>query len=222
MNKYTVNIFRQQWIIHCALGALLGVALAGCVAMLIWQKSPEHITLTSRLLTMGGMILVGGLEGSILGFMQWRILTKKINALPARQWITVTTIVAMLSWTFGMIPFFLMEEQAVQTIPLQDKPLVAMLAVFAVGLVIGALFGLFQFIVLRHYIERALLWALANSLGWALALVWLYIAAILPDESAATIVKVVYGIAGGVFSGMTLGRITGLFLIPMLQKNGLF
>ncbi len=222
MNKYTVNVFRRQWILHCAIGEMLGIAVAAVIAWFIWHWTSEHISLTSRLITLGGMIVAGGLEGAILGYMQWRILKKKLHALPARQWVAVTSIVAMLSWTIGMIPSFLMEEKAAQNVPFQENPLLALLAIAVMVLVLGALFGLFQFLVLRLYMERALLWVLANSLGWMLAMVWIFIAATLPDENTAVAIVVVYGIAGGIFSGLTLGRITGLFLIPMLQKNGLF
>ena len=76
-------------------------------------------------------------------------------------------------------------------------------------LLLGAIFGLFQWIALRRHSARAARWIGANALGWALALPWSYVAGASAHERGAASAL---SVAAGVAMGLTLALVTGVFL----------
>lgn len=50
------------------------------------------------------------------------------------------------------------------------------------GILIGLVFGLFQWISIRRHSSRATAWVAANAIGWGFAMIWIFLAATLPDE----------------------------------------
>ena len=77
------------------------------------------------------------------------------------------------------------------------------------AMVAGAVFGITQWVVLRQHASRSSLWIVGNVLGWALALMWIYGAAVLPAENSNTLTIAVLGGAAGIFAGMSVGVMTG-------------
>jgi len=205
--------------LYCAAGEFLGIGIAALIAWLAFQLIGEPQTLSEKLLTLALMIIAGALEGLILGYMQWRVLRKAVHALPARQWISVTTIVAMLAWSMGMLPSLFYSDINEPLNSPYEQTRMMLLAVLISGLFLGALFGLFQFIVLRNYLNQALSWIFANSLAWAIAIGWIFLSASLPSENTSVWTIVLLGIGGGMLAGLTMGWITGYFLCRILRKN---
>jgi NhaP-type Na+/H+ or K+/H+ antiporter len=99
-----------------------------------------------------------------------------------------------------------------------SNPILFILFSLTTGLILGALFGLFQWFSLRKYADKAYKWIIANALGWGLGLGWIYLFASLPTEESSMVFTVLIGICGGLLAGLSVGAITGLFLIR-LEKN---
>ena len=83
------------------------------------------------------------------------------------------------------------------------------------GIFLGALFGLFQWIELKRHTSRAGLWILANTLGWTAGLAIIFIGASVPSVETELAVTIVIGTVSGLLAGLSVGAITGLFLIRL-------
>jgi len=218
-----LNNYQRRWILHCAWGELLGIGAAGMIAFGVNQVIGEPVTLLQKITVLITMLGAGALEGGLLGWFQWQVLKDRIPILPAREWVGLTVAVAVLGWFLGMLPslFFLNPGPTNTTAAAPSflqNPWVLIIITIAMGLLVGALFGLFQWFALRKYVMGAGSWITANALGWGLGLGWIYLAASWPDENTSLPIIIISGIAGGILAGLTVGFITGLYL-PALTQN---
>ena len=207
----------------CSIGELLGIAIAGGIAFLVNKSLGEPQDLISKLLVLGSMMVAGFLEGSILGFFQWNVLKDKFTKLPRKEWLFYTILIAVLGWILGVLPslFFALQEESDATIEpsvFENPWIFASLSVGS-GLVLGALFGLFQWFSLRKYAKKASRWIIANALGWGLGLGWIYLVASLPQADSPIYLYISVGMLGGILAGLSVGAVTGLFQITMNRKD---
>jgi hypothetical protein len=114
-----------------------------------------------------------------------------------------------------MIPstFFIPETSASAEIEV-SAVFITSLALIS-GVVLGALFGGFQWIELRRHTPDAARWVWANLLGWMVGLTIIYLGASLPSTETNLTLIIVIGAASGLLAGLSVGAITGLFLIRL-------
>jgi hypothetical protein len=217
------NNYWLRWTLNCAFGELIGIALAGAIAFSVNYAVGEPETFLPKLLVLLAAMLSGFVEGSLLGFFQWRILKERFTRMPRREWIFYTVAIAVLGWFLGMLPsLFFIPQEAASTEPGgvdTDSPFLFAGLSIAVGLVLGALFGLFQWFSFRKYAQKAGKWIIANALGWGLGIGWIYLAASLPDENTSLQVNIGLGLIGGALAGLSVGAVTGVFLVGMQPKR---
>jgi uncharacterized protein (DUF486 family) len=94
---------------------------------------------------------------------------------------------------------------------------VALLAAI-LGVVLGAIFGTFQWLALRKHTLKASRWILANSLGWVPGLAFIFVGASIPTAETGLAVIVILGLVSGLLGGLSVGGITGLFLVRIQSK----
>lgn len=215
--EYTDAHYFRRWTLACAAGELLGIGAAGAIAYLHLRWMGEPGTDAARWLNWGVMVLAGCLEGTILGWFQWNTLRLRYPTLPAPHWIGITVLVAALGWAFGMaIPLFWTGDPPAGAVPPPEpSALATYLMASGFGLLIGAVFGLFQWLVLRGYAQRSPRWILANAFGWALGLGFIYLAASLPLAGSSLWISALLGASGGILAGLSVGAVTGRFLLSM-------
>jgi hypothetical protein len=87
-----------RWVLVVTLGEAVGISLPAAVGVAVTGAS------WGPLATLVAMVLVGSVEGAMLGGAQadclyrWRLL-------PARRWLIVATSVgAAVAWSLGMLP----------------------------------------------------------------------------------------------------------------------
>lgn len=210
----------SNWTINCAIGELLGIACAGTIAFYSNSLIGEPIDLEAKLLVLFAMMFAGFIEGAILSHFQWKVLVTKFSKIPQSEWFLYTTLVAILGWFLGMLPsLFIMsssnnKDGVVSTLALPDPLLFLALSIGA-GLILGAIFGLFQWFSFRKHTNNAHQWIIANSLGWGLGLAWIYVFASIPQEDSSLSFIILMGIIGGTLTGLSVGAITGIFLVRM-------
>jgi hypothetical protein len=218
-----MNDLWKKWTINCALGEIIGIACAGAIAYSINYLFGEPQYFRTKVLILISMMFAGLIEGTILGLFQWKVLVRKFDSIPQGEWMYYTILVTVLGWFLGMMPSLFFMPTAPQGIQPNEginfsNPILFILFSLTTGLILGALFGLFQWFSLRKYADKAYKWIIANALGWGLGLGWIYLFASLPTEESSMFFIVLIGICGGLLAGLSVGAITGLFLIR-LEKN---
>lgn len=214
-----LKAFWLRWTLNCAAGEILGIAIAAGLAGLVLMTLGEPQSWPTRIGFLLLMLGAGALEGYAVGWFQWRVLRERFT-VPKADWIGATVSVAVLGWLLGMLPSTLASNPESGAVAFE--PSLGQIALFALlfGLGAGVLFGIGQWVVLRHYAEGAGVWVMANALGWGLALVWIYPIASSMPVGIALWQQVLLGALAGLLSGVSIGGITGWFLLRIQPKLG--
>lgn len=212
--------FWIKWTINCALGELIGIACAGSIAFLTTMYFGEPETIGIKFLTLFAMIIAGTIEGTVLSLFQWHILVKRISSIPRKEWMLYTIMVAVLGWVIGMTPslFFVTEDADPQGVPVEPDPVIYYMMSIILGICLGALFGLFQWFVLKKYVKKASRWILANMMGWTLGMFFIFLFASIPDENSSLPFIILSGAIGGILAGVSVGIVTGRTLLSLELK----
>ena len=83
------------------------------------------------------------------------------------------------------------------------------------GLVLGTLFAIFQRLELKRHTSKTSRWILANALGWALGIAIIFLGASIPSVNSVPAVTILIATISGLLVGLSVGAITGLFLIRL-------
>jgi hypothetical protein len=188
---------------------MIGVAVVAATATALDRTLGEPDTPAGRLLVLAAMVAAGAVEGLSLGYFQWRALRSHVSGLPAGRWVGVTALAAAGGWLLGMLPQTLLQSGSMLFQPaIADTFFVVLL----LGLIAGTMFGAAQAWVLRHLVLHPGRWIAANALGWSVAMLWIFLAATLPDETTPVLNTLALGAGGGLLAGLCLGGITGRWL----------
>jgi hypothetical protein len=209
-----------NWTFACGIGEFLGIGAAAGIAVLHRVLLGEPDDIGEGILAILIMVIAGVIEGTITGLFQWKVLRRKFERLPAKSWVGFTIAGAAVGWLLGMIPStFLGNQPATSSVPMPEFS-AAQVALFAalLGIVLGAIFGTFQWIALRKHTLKASRWILANLLGWVPGLAFIFVGASIPTAETGLAVIVILGLASGLLGGLSVGAVTGLFLVRMQNK----
>ena len=212
--KYWLN-----WTIVCGLGEFFGIGFAAGVAVLHFNLAGEPRTIALKLLVIAVMMLAGIVEGLITGHFQWSVLKKRFPGIRARNWLALTALGAVIAWMLGMIPstFFAPEASSAGVVDFSIGQIVLLSA--GMGVVLGALFGVFQWIELKKHAVKAGWWIVANALGWTVGLAIIFTGASQPANEAGMAVAITIGAISGLLAGLAVGAVTGVFLVRMELRS---
>lgn len=215
------DAYWKKWTLACAAGELIGIGVAVAIAVAVnhWMGEPETTGQKFQMLLF--MLFAGGVEGFVVGQFQWRVLREKFSAMPALQWVGFTVAVAVLGWLMGMIPaLYFMGKPALPGAEYQEPALILVIVgAMALGLIFGAIFGIVQWLVFQRYARESVQWVTGNSLGWGLAMIWVFLAVTLPDETTPVWLIISGGVFGGALGGLSIGAITGFYLKKIIAEN---
>ncbi|NBC09753.1 MAG: hypothetical protein GVY26_21380 [Bacteroidetes bacterium] len=208
-----------RWTVNCGTGELLGIAAAAVIVTGYRYLLGESSSTDDQLLHLFFMALAGVAEGSALAYFQYRMIEKVFPQVAWKQWLAYTVAAALVGWIVGILPSqFLtggLEADAFQS----PEPLVYYSLAALMGLLLGALFGYFQWLPIKGMRKNALLWVPANALGWAAGMVFIFMGASLPGESASWPLVLLYGAIGGALGGLSVGGVTGWFLLKIAASE---
>ena len=210
-----------QWTLANVVGEVLGLGLAGAVAIAMVLTIGEPGTAPVALMMAGVMIAAGALEGVIVGFAQWLVLRRLLRRLSRREWVTATAIGALVAWAIGMAPSTLMalNQSAGSAPPLEISDVVKYAFASVMGAALGTILGAPQWRALRRYASGASLWVWANAAAWAVGMPVVFIGAgASPVGSSASRIAltVVVTIAA---AGASVGAIHGVALLWLLRQR---
>ena len=207
-----------RWVVANALGELVGLGITALVGAAVFSVIGEGTGVFAVLALASVAVLAGTLvEGTSVGTAQWLVLRRPLPRLHWRTWAAATGAGAFLAWTLGMIPSTVLSLGAGpsgQAGPEPD-PMVVYTLAFAMGLVLGPVLGLAQWLVLRRFVGRAALWMPANSLAWAFGMVTIFVGAdlVFGSTSPVAVLLLVITLA---CAGAMVGAIHGLALVWLL------
>jgi uncharacterized integral membrane protein len=214
MGAQNTRMSLRSWIAACTAGEILGfgaAALWAFLALTLFGMDP--VSPGARAGFLGLMVVAGLFEGLVLGSLQWLVLRRRFRRLRALHWTGATAAMAALGWFLGMLPQALREPAAAGAGAAWEPPAVLILAGAAgFGAVIGAAFGLAQWLVLRRHARGAARWIPANALGWAMGLPWAFVAGNLGDLTASVPLAVALSALAGLLMGLSVAVVTGLAL----------
>lgn len=197
----------RRWLVACTLGELIGFGgipvLGGALAFWLTQELETE----TRSMIFYVVAVVGGLgEGAVLAWFQARVLTRYLERLSSHRWIVATALAASFAWACGMLAPTLDDVVGISTgIQIAIWIPAGILILFSIATA--------QAWVLRGLVERPQRWVTANVLGWLAGLSWTFLLPALLPENAPIPVWVCTFVIGGVLMGLTVGAVTGFFLL---------
>lgn len=198
----------RRWVAANALGELVGLGLTGAVA----AGAMLSIGARRPVMAAGAVVASGAIEGAVVGYAQWRVLSDRI-ALPARRWIVATVIGAVAAWAAGVTPSLLFAEQGGAA----SEPAIAVQLLWAalLGLIAGPVLAGPQALALRGHVDRPWRWIAANAAAWACALPVTFLApALLPAGAPAALVALGFAV-GALAAGAVAGAVHGVTLVRL-------
>ena len=170
-------------------------------------------------------ILVGGVEGFLVGWGQWWAMHPYLPSVPRTRWVLATVMGALLAWTLGMLPSTLMSvsahaESAAQTAAIAQPPTwIVILLAMGLGLVAGIILATPQWLVLRHSLAHAGWWIPANCLAWMLAMPLTFILPDLLPAGAGFLTIALFLLAALALVGAIVGAVHGAALVWLIRRD---
>lgn len=203
-NTYNSKKFLIWWVILTALVMFFGILISFTVAFFVISLLESF--LNTALAYAIGFSIMGGGVGALIGWLQWRLLRKKIAV--SANWIllsagglAISELVAGLAlWVIGSNRDLATGGQSILIFAL----------IYTIG---GTLVGLLQRPVLEKNSSISHLWVYACALGWGLTFMLL----LLSTEQDHLIKTSLMFIAGC----LVMGIITGIAVIKILNEKKL-
>lgn len=207
-----------RWILANAVGEGIGLGLTLATGFVLFSGMEK----TAGPLVVACLAILAGtsIEGLIVATAQWLVLRQPLSQLSWRTWALVTALGAFIAWTLGMIPstFFLTRAHSGATGSAQMSEFVIYGLAALMGLVLGPVLGVPQWLALRRYVQKASWWVLANAIAWAFGMMVVFIGmhVVLRDgfhPGMLTILLLFLLVAGG-----TVGAVHGIALVWLIQS----
>jgi len=197
--------FWYRWIWSYSLGELFGIGAAAVISRLLVIEYLHTSSGVSTALTTVVLIIAGATEGVIIGYIQWRSLSKLISDFKPKPWMAATTAGAIAGWVFilppsVMIIFFFSNFFSVVN---QNAVFLTLLA----GTAFGGVIGMAQYVLIRKYFYNAMIWILANTIGWSLSFLLVYFSI---SFFTTSLYNVIFIITACLLSGFMQGGVTGV------------
>ena len=211
-----------KWTIACGAGEFLGIGVAAAIATLHFRFLGEPHTAGQQSLFTLVMVSAGVIEGAVTGSFQWFVLKNRFVAVRARNWLGVTALGAVIAWLLGVLPSMLFAGQTSATPSTTADLSMWQMALFGAlsGVVLGAVFGGFQWLEFRRHAAKAWRWILANSVAWIPGLGIIFVGASVPQAGTSLFIVITIATLSGLLGGLSVGAITGLFLITSKRMEG--
>lgn len=210
-----------RWVLANALGELMGLGLVAVVAGgLIWRFGEPRSTIMVLLFT-ALMITLGACEGMALGWTQWLAVHPFLHPLQRREWMNATICGAVIAWSLGMIPstLFSLQETTGNAAPMTMDDTTKYLMAATMGLALGVVLGIPQWMVLRRCVKQARRWIGANAIAWAFGMPIIFLGAgATPTQASGGLIVLMIAITLFV-AGAVVGAVHGCVLVHLLQNN---
>ncbi len=197
----------ERWVLASTIAQILGWIVIAYFSQATNEFNNEN--------TYKVLLLVGTVEGFLLGFAQWLVLRAYIRR--ASFWILLTIVGALLSWFMGLTVSVVIGLFYLANLHQTITTLVKEIALL--GAAIGTVIGYAQWLILKIANKKAIWWVGANAFAWSLGLVVAFIGAGINKSSGFQIHPTLVTVATGAVMGIIISSITGLVLVWLLQPR---
>lgn len=197
----------ERWVLASTIAQILGWIVIAYFSQATNEFNNEN--------TYKVLLLVGTVEGFLLGFAQWLVLRSYIRR--ASFWIFFTLVGALLSWFMGLTVSVVIGLFYLANLHQTITTLVKEIALL--GAAIGTVIGYAQWLILKIANKKAIWWVSANALAWSLGLVVAFLGAGINKSSGFKIHPTLVTVATGAVMGIVISSITGLVLVWLLQPR---
>jgi hypothetical protein len=195
------------------LAALAGVALSLAVQSIVGSLGPALFFL--------GMVFLGTFEGAVVGVAQSFVLRDCLPRVRRRTWVFATAVGAFIAWALGMIPSTLMAFNETDTGSTEPtiSPFVFYGLAAAMGAILGVIFAVPQWRVLKRVVSRSGIWVPANAAAWALAMPVIFLAASSSPDEDFGVITVILIASSVTAAGAIVGAVHGLALNWIVHRG---
>lgn len=197
----------ERWVIANTIAQSIGWFVAAHLGQIIDKFDIENLYPI--------LLLLGTLEGLLLGFAQYLVLRRYIRK--ASYWIFFTTVGVLISWFMGLtvsavIGLFYAAN-------LHQKITTLINEVALLGAAIGTVIGCAQWLILKAVNKQAIWWVFTNALAFSLGLVIAFIGAGINISPELNIHTSLIAVATGGVMGIAISSITGMVLVWLLKPR---
>jgi hypothetical protein len=217
-------MFWLRWVAANAAGELVGLGGTALLAALLFTRMGGDASSVPATLTGAALVVAAGalVEGMAVGGAQWVVLRRALPGLSGRRWMGMTALGAGVAWALGMVPSTLMSiaSDGPQSAAPPAEPSEAVVYALAalMGLALGPVLGLPQWLALRRHVAHAGWWIAANALAWALGMPIIFAGVSLVVDGHGPLAARAGGAAGTLaLAGAVVGAVHGLFLLRLLR-----
>ena len=170
-----------------------------------------------------GVLAATVIEGSVVGTAQWLVLRRPLKSMKWRTWVLATALGAFVAWTLGMIPstFLFTGPDTGVAAPSEMSDLLIYALAAGMGLVVGSILGVPQWLALRRHLPKAGWWVLANALAWMVGMVVVFMGTSFIPAEGITVQVALLLLLFVVIAGAVVGAVHGLVLIWTLRQRRL-
>ncbi len=207
-----------QWILANTLAETVGLGATLLIGAFLLVNAEQTIGAIPAAAL--GVLAGAVIEGSIVGTAQWLVLRRPLKSMKWLTWALATALGACVAWILGMIPSTLLftGSDTGGAVPAQMSDLMTYALAATMGIVLGTILGVPQWLVLRRHLPKAGWWVLANALAWMLGMVVVFMGtSFIPEEGITgqiALLLLLFVIAAGAF----VGAVHGLVLIWLLRQ----
>lgn len=209
--------FWGRWVGANALAELLGLGSSALlwIAFLFGLENRLGSVTSAAVVVLGSTLL----EGTAVGVLQWYVLRRALPKLTLVSWWSATALGAFIAWSLGMIPSTMINMASTDAAPppaeMSDALMYTLAAVM--GLVLGPVLGLPQWLVLRRHVAHAGLWIAANAVAWCWGMVVIFMVVSLVPAAGITAATVLIVLGGLALAGAIVGAIHGVVLAKLVK-----
>ena len=196
--------FLIWWIIFTAIVMFFGLFISFTIGLFI--SSFLESQMSPGLAHAIGYSFMGGALGAMTGWLQWRMLRKRI-AISANWILTAAGGLAVCELVAGLALWAIGSDR---DIDLQGQGILIYLLIYTIG---GLVVGLLQSPLLEKYSLNSHLWVYVCTLGWGLSFLIFLLGAQLDHFLKIVIIFLI--------GGMVFGAITGISILKILNEKKL-
>ncbi len=197
----------ERWVIANTIAQSIGWFLAAHLSQAIDKFGNQN--------TYQVLLLLGTLEGFLLGFAQWLVLRRYIRH--ASYWIFFTIAGVLISWFMGLTVSAVIG--LVYAANLHQKITTLIEEVALLGAAVGTVIGYAQWLILGTINKQAIWWVFANAVAFGLGMVIAFIGAGIDKPLGLNIHASLIAVATGAVMGIVISSITGIVLVWLLKPR---